>query len=119
MHFLIRNCEYCMQIKDEKTAINVMRDYEKFLGVKLVNEPESFQEQFNAQNENDSQNNNDDEMALKQIGLEDLQINSSSNYYNDFPNERNEMNQPEVSKFNGGADDVVYFGGGGGNEGNF
>ena len=34
---LIQNCEYCLNMSDEKRYTEIMMDYEKYLGLKLVN----------------------------------------------------------------------------------
>lgn len=34
---LIKNCEYCLNMNDENRYIQIMKDYESFLGIKLVN----------------------------------------------------------------------------------
>jgi hypothetical protein len=34
---LIKNCEYCLNMNDEKRYAQIMKDYEDFLGIKLVN----------------------------------------------------------------------------------
>ena len=33
---MIENCEYCLQLNDEKRYLNVILDYEKALGLKLI-----------------------------------------------------------------------------------
>ena len=33
---LIKNCEYCLKMNDEKRYMQIMIDYESYLGVKLI-----------------------------------------------------------------------------------
>lgn len=35
---LIKNCEYCLNMNDEARYIQIMKDYEEFLGIKLVDQ---------------------------------------------------------------------------------
>ena len=36
LHDLIKNSEYCLNMNEEKRYLQIMLDYESFLGVKLV-----------------------------------------------------------------------------------
>ena len=33
---LIKNCEYCLNMNDEDRYLQIMKDYEDFLGIKIV-----------------------------------------------------------------------------------
>jgi hypothetical protein len=35
---LIKNCEYCLNMNDEARYAQIMKDYEEFLGIKLLNQ---------------------------------------------------------------------------------
>ena len=35
---LLKNCEYCLNMNDEKRYLQIMKDYESFLGIKLINQ---------------------------------------------------------------------------------
>ncbi len=35
---LIKNCEYCLNMNDETRYLQIMKDYESFLGIKLINQ---------------------------------------------------------------------------------
>ena len=35
---LIKNCEYCLNMNDEARYLQIMKDYEEFLGIKLINQ---------------------------------------------------------------------------------
>lgn len=34
---LIKNCEYCLNMNDENRYLQIQKDYESYLGIKLVN----------------------------------------------------------------------------------
>jgi hypothetical protein len=34
---LIKNCEYCLNMNDEARYIQIQKDYEDFLGIKIMN----------------------------------------------------------------------------------
>lgn len=36
LSLLIQNCEYCLNMHEEKRYIEIMKDYESFLGLKLI-----------------------------------------------------------------------------------
>lgn len=35
---LIKNCEYCLNMNDERRYYQILKDYENFLGLKLINQ---------------------------------------------------------------------------------
>ncbi len=58
---MIKNCEYCINMSDEGRYYQIQKDYEVFLGVKLVGQQveqlrQAREEQANIENQNSREN---------------------------------------------------------------
>jgi parvulin-like peptidyl-prolyl isomerase len=68
---LIKNCEYCLNMNEEKRYLQIMQDYEKFLGIKLINQ------QVNQLRQAKSMQSNLDAQSTRQGGYTSSGLRSS------------------------------------------